>query len=163
MSVLCSTWLAIQYTVMTWSTSNPSPNTTAPGSSADHGVSGARGRCQLTKSHAPTGMAMNSNVAISPARNDTVRSFPTRAEIASAAVTMSTSAPAALAVCGALPASVCHTSAWTMRSTFSSARVARNSANAATKNDTMRCPVERSPMPANAFAARPPIPASRAR
>jgi len=137
-SVLCSTWLAIQYTVITWSTSRPTPNTTAPGSNADHGRSGARGMCQLTKSHAPTGTAMNSKVASSPARNDALRSIPIRPDNASATVTRSTRAPAARVALAGLPASVCQTSACTIRRTFNSARVARKSANAATKNDTMR-------------------------
>ena len=90
-----------------------------------------------------------------------VRTFPISAEIANPTVTISTSAPAARVALLGLPGLVCHTRACTMRSTLSSARVARRSANPATKNERIRCPVERSPIPANAFAANPPIPASR--
>ncbi len=106
---------------------------------------------------------MKSNVATRPARNDTWRTVPIRAEIASATVTSSTSAPAARVALFGLPGVVCHTSACTIRKTFSNDRVARSSANPATKNEKTRCPVERSPIPAKAFAAKPPIPASRAR
>jgi len=119
--------------------------------------------CQLTNNHAPTGIAMKKSVATRPASTDVDRSCPISAEIASASVTSSTSAAAARVALAGLPALVCHTSAWTMRRTFSSARVASSSAKAATKNDRIRWLVERSPIPANAFAASPPIPASRAR
>lgn len=163
MSVLCSTCVAIQYTVTMWSTSSPSPNTSAPGRNTVHGTSGACGMCQLTKTHAATGMAMYASVATSPATNDRSRRAPASAANANATVTRRTRAPTARIMLGGLPARVCHTSACTMRNTFNSARVARSNAKAATKNDRMRWAVDRSPMPENAFAANPPMPASRAR
>ena len=49
-----------------------------------------------------------------------------------------------------------------MRNTLSSARVASRSANPTTTNARIRSPVDRSPTPANALAATPPIPDFRA-
>jgi hypothetical protein len=102
---------------------------------------------------------MKSSVVTSPSTNDSPRTFPMRAASANAAVTSSTSMPAARIMLGGLPAAVLHTSAWMMRNTFSSERVASSRANAATTNETIRSPVERSPMLPNAFAASPPMPA----
>lgn len=162
-SVLCSTSRAIQYTVTRCSSSKPTPNTTAPGSNAVHGSSGGCGMCHETNSHTPTGTRTNSIVPSRPNNVDRSRTAPISAATASAKVTTSTSAPAARAMLGGFPARVCHTSAWTMRSTFSNARVASNRANPATKNDSTRWSVDRSPTLLNAFAATPPMPDSRAR
>lgn len=162
-SVLCSIWPEIQYTVIRWSTSMPTAKNTAPGSSATHGMSGSCGMYHDTANHKTQGMARNRRVATRPRRNDSPRSLPMRATIANANVTTSTSTPAARAMLGGFPARVCHTSAWTIRSTFNSARVARSSANVATKNETIRWPVLSSPMLSNALPAKPPMPASRAR
>ncbi len=117
---------------------------------------------QLTNSHAPTGTAMYTMVATSPSRTDWPRSLPTKTAMSRANVTRRTSAPAARVAFAAFPARVCQIRACTIRSTFSSARVASNSANAATTNETTRSVVERSPTLDSAFAASPPIPASRA-
>ena len=162
-SVLFSISRAIQYTVTRCSTSSPTPNTTAPGIIAVQGTSGACGINHDTATHTAHGMARKSTVPKSPSRNDWPRTSPIRAMIASATVTTRTSTPAARSMLGGLPARVRHTSACTIRNTLSNARVARTNAKDATKNDTMRCSVERSPMLEKAFPARPPMPASRAR
>ena len=94
-------------------------------------MSGARGMCQLTKIHAATGISDEQQRRQQPDEERHVRTIPIRAEIASATVTSSTSAPAARVALFGLPGLVCHTSACTMRSTFSSDRVARKSANPA--------------------------------
>jgi len=138
------------------------PNTTPPGIKAVHGMSGSWGMYHDTITHTTHGMARNNNVPSRPSRNDSPRSFPMAPTIASAKVTTRTSTPAARIMLGGLPARVCHTSAWTIRNTLSSARVASSNANVATKNEATRWPVDRSPMLANAFPASPPIPASRA-
>ena len=115
-----------------------------------------------TSNHSVNGTATKSSVTTRPARNDSLRSLPTRSARPSATVTMPTTANAARVGFSGLPARVCQISACTMRSTFSSARVARNNANPATTKETIRSVVERSPTLAIALAASPPMPASRA-